>query len=95
MGMHPTTTIFESYQSAEREVLTSWEKYPNYTPMPATDQAIIVAAAARLLYNVRQQYTNVHGFGGSGAIELILALMKRHKTTPAELVDRLGESVME
>ena len=95
MGMHPTTTIFESYQSAEREVLTPWEKYPNYTPMPATDQAIIVAAAARLLYNVRQSFQDTHGLGGSGAVELTLSMMKRLKITPAELQAQLGESVME
>jgi len=91
MSMPRYTTIADSYQQAERECLDAWGKREYIPPMPARDQAIIVAAASRLLYNCRQRFPNTHGLGGGGAVEAALQVFKVMKIEPVEFAERLDE----
>jgi hypothetical protein len=51
----------------------------------------VIAIAARMLYNMRQQFTDTHGLGGTGAIEAVLKTLKFSQETPTDFAERQGE----
>jgi hypothetical protein len=93
MSMPRYTSIHESYRQCEGECLTAWGKLEYTPPMPAIEQAIVIAIAARLLYNYRQINLRPDrmGLGGAGAVEAVLKTLKFTKETPAEFAERQGE----
>ena len=91
MGITAYAKALETYRRAEGECLEAWGKMEYTPPLPAIEQAIIVALAARLLSNIRRDYSDTHGLGGMGAIEAVMKVLKFTQETPTDFIDRLGE----
>ena len=91
MSMPAYTTLSEHYRACENECLKAWRDSSETRPMTASDQAIIVGLASRLLYNIRLSFRDTHGMGGMGAIEATMKTLKYLKLSPQEYVAKLTQ----